>query len=83
MARMLHGLNRSVHEGMNDISNVQAHVKTSCGNVNIEEIRAYAELALLSYPYLSRGMRFPTMWYVRPAKSQTSLRIRKSDQSLC
>ena len=28
-------------------------------------------------------MRFPTMWYVRPAKAQTSLRIRQSDQSLC
>ena len=26
--------------------------------------------------YLSRDMRFPTMWYVRPAKPQISLRIR-------
>ena len=25
--------------------------------------------------YLSHAMRFPTMWYVRSAKSQTSLRI--------
>ena len=25
--------------------------------------------------HLSRDTRFPTMWYVRPAKSQTSLRI--------
>ena len=25
--------------------------------------------------YLSRDKRFPTMWYVRPAKAQTSLRI--------
>ena len=25
---------------------------------------------------LSRDMRFPTMWYVRPAKLQTSLRLR-------
>ena len=25
---------------------------------------------------LSRGMRFPTMWYVRPTKPQISLRIR-------
>ena len=24
----------------------------------------------------SRGMRFPTMWYVRPAKAKISLRIR-------
>ena len=26
--------------------------------------------------HLSRDMRFPTMWYVRPAKAKTSLRIR-------
>ena len=35
---------------------------------------------------LSRGMRFPTMWYVLPAKPQISLRIRayaQSDQRLC
>ena len=25
--------------------------------------------------YLSQCMRFPTMWYVRPAKPQISLRI--------
>ena len=29
-----------------------------------------------SEDYLSRDMRFPTMWYVRPAKAQTSLHIR-------
>ena len=27
-------------------------------------------------------MRFQTMWYVRPTKAQTSLRIAHSDQSL-
>ena len=26
--------------------------------------------------YLSRDMRFPTMWYVRPTKPQISLHIR-------
>ena len=32
----------------------------------------------VSYFYipLSRNMRFPTMWYVRPAKAQTNLHIR-------
>ena len=30
-----HGLNRSVHEGMNDISNVKVHLRTCSGNVNI------------------------------------------------
>ena len=30
----------------------------------------------LIYIYMSQCMRFPTMWYVRPAKPQISLRIR-------
>ena len=29
------GLNRSVHEGMNHISNTKVHVKIRSGNVNI------------------------------------------------
>ena len=29
------GLNRSVHEGMNVVSNVKVHLKTCSGNVNI------------------------------------------------
>ena len=29
------GLNRFVHEGMNHISNVEVHLKTHTGNVNI------------------------------------------------
>ena len=29
------GLNRFVHEGMNHISNVEFHLKTHSGNVNI------------------------------------------------
>ena len=29
------GLNRFVHEGMNHISNVEVHLKTRIGNVNI------------------------------------------------
>ena len=37
-----------------------------------------ALLCVLFLPlsHMSRGMRFATMWYVRPAKAQTSLRIR-------
>ena len=31
------GLNQSVHEGMNDISNVKVHLKTHGGNLNINE----------------------------------------------
>ena len=30
-------LNRFVHEGMNDISNVKVHIKTRSGNININE----------------------------------------------
>ena len=33
-------------------------------------------LKAMKKTYLSRNMRFPTMWYVPPAKAQTSLRIR-------
>ena len=33
--------------------------------------------------YLSRGMRFPTMWYVRPATPQVSCTYAQYDQSLC
>ena len=29
----------------------------------------------IKHDKMSRDMRFPTMWYVRPAKAQTSLRI--------
>ena len=28
-------------------------------------------------------MRFPTIWYVRPAKAQISQRSRTTDQSVC
>ena len=31
------GLNRSVHEAMNNISNVKVHLKTPSGNVNITQ----------------------------------------------
>ena len=29
-----HGLNRSIHKGMNDISNVKVHLRTPIGNLN-------------------------------------------------
>ena len=37
----------------------------------------------VTYEYLSRGMRFPTMWYVRPAKLRAACAYAQSDQSLC
>ena len=43
--------------------------------VNIQDFHSCTcfALALLN---MSHNMRFPTRWYVRPAKAQTSLRIR-------
>ena len=32
---------------------------------------------------MSRDMRFPTMWYVRPAKLRPACAYAQSDQSLC
>ena len=40
---------------------------------------------MIWYPESCMGsdIRFPTMWYVRPAKPQISLRKAQSEQSLC
>ena len=37
------GLNRFFHEGMNHISNVEVHLKTCSGNVNIYEMNLSLE----------------------------------------
>ena len=37
----------------------------------------------VSKQQMSRNMRFPTIWYVRPAKPQISMAYAQSDQSLC
>ena len=34
------------------------------------------EATLTTEQHMSSGMRFPTMWFVRPAKPQISLRMR-------
>ena len=41
-------------------------------------IRAASEILWCVLEHYSWPMRFPSMWYVRPAKAQTSLRIRAS-----
>ena len=38
----------------------------------------YRTIADLCGVEMSRDMSYPTMWYVRPAKAQTSLRIRRT-----
>ena len=45
------GLNRSVHEGMNDVSNVKVHLKTHSGNVNIH---TWVKVKNLKNPELSK-----------------------------
>ena len=61
------------------------HTQNKCLNQWIGmDSQFYVQNVILSEPmvlincteYTSRDMRFPTMWYVRPAKAQTSLRIR-------
>ena len=49
-----------------------------CHKVFPLSVRVYVfvRVSLVRNPYLSRDMIFPTMWYVRPAKAQTSLRTR-------
>ena len=37
------GLNRSVHKGMNDVSNIKVHLKTRSGNINIYIINSLSE----------------------------------------
>ena len=37
----------------------------------------------LSFSHLSHDMRFPTMWYVRPAMLRPACAYAQSDQSLC
>ena len=40
-----------------------------------KRIDPFMALIYIYIYHMSRGMRFPTIWYVRPAKAQTSLRI--------
>ena len=37
-------LNQSIYEGMNDISNVNVHLKTRSGNVNINKYMSFVKL---------------------------------------
>ena len=48
-----HGLNRSVLEGMEDISNVKIHLRTCSGNVNIGTPHIYGQI--LNFFTLKQG----------------------------
>ena len=50
------------------LHNVLSHRSLLSSNTHI--------VVQINYCDISHGMRFPTMWYVRPAKAQISLRIR-------
>ena len=52
----------------------QVKLKTAIFATGTSETRECFKYS--KFCYLSRGMRFPTIWYVQPAKAQTSLRIR-------
>ena len=46
------------------------------GRTIMNELLLLCQIVKINTFYLSRDMRFPTMWYVRPATPQISLRIR-------
>ena len=51
-------------------------LSSKCGNAFSIIVKEQPDMGLLCLPNnLSQYMRFPTMWYVRPAKPQISLRI--------
>ena len=56
-----------------DDSNMHLHASHQ---VALTAVNSKAVVLLLLVHYLSRDMRFLTMWYVRPANTQTSLHIR-------
>ena len=46
------------------------------GIVTFSNIIVFYNTFAVTVMEMSHNMRFPTIWYVRPAKAQTSLRIR-------
>ena len=66
--------------------NSQTHSIVAVSKV-IQSSRSYIFVFLKSSSHkvdtYDPDMRFPTMWYVRPAKAQTSSAYVQTDQSLC
>ena len=55
------------------------NIRTDKLRIDVTTVQAWygrTPLCEKNYLKMSRDMSFPTMWYVRPATSQTSLRIR-------
>ena len=60
-----------------DAEDLRRLAKPNQGQIGIPRINDESERPTLrSMPPKNRDMRFPTMWYVGPAKPQISLRIR-------
>ena len=49
---------------------------------HVFELLPARRTSYLCFSYISQCMRFPTMWYVRPAKPKTTCTYAQSDQSL-
>ena len=56
-----HGFNGSIHEGINDISNVKVHLKTHSGNVNIKVWMPYVQFKVSDLLRLNTGSSFISM----------------------
>ena len=55
------GLNRSIHEAMNKISNVKIHLKTHSGNVNVKITHCWkshvtAQILLMAQEFIKLGI---------------------------
>ena len=57
------GVNRSVHEGMNDVSNVKVHLKTCSGNINIKDWKHSAHPRILTRVFLFEKKKRWTLDY--------------------
>ena len=61
-------------------NNVDPDIYSRLAVEKLMQISCYMDL---NKNYMSRDMRFPTMWFVQPAKAQTSQRNAQSDRRLC
>ena len=68
-----------IYAGRNSILTLDLKALLQLGQRKGSDLCDLSKCVALCVIYLiqmSRDMRFPPMWYVRPAKAQTSLRIR-------
>ena len=79
------GLNRSVHEAMNNISNVRVHFRTRSGNVNILFWLTFREKSKLLVLSLSSMQNYPACkelnWFEKKAYSN-HLNLEHSDVNI-